>query len=157
MVDGPSVGAMVASWMHDDSAVATSTHNRRAVVEVSKRCGSSDHPPCAAAVRLCMDNSAAKLSSHGEQDGQTGAMDTCGTAHTLDSAPAHITTRATASAMPAHFSHKSQPAEQAPPFDLLPQPNFFSCYSDTLECSVAACLLLAVGVWGVFFCLAYAV
>lgn len=67
-----------------------------------------------------MDNSAAKRSSHGEQDGQAGAMDTCGTAHTLDSAPAHITTRATASAMPAHFSHKSQPAEQAPPFDLLP-------------------------------------
>ena len=120
MADGPSVDVMVASGVHDDSAVATRTYNERAVVGLSKRCGPSDHPPRAAAVRLCLDNPAAKSSSHGEQGGEAGAMDTCGAAHTLDSMPAHTTAHATASAMPAHVLHESQPAEQTPPFDLLP-------------------------------------
>ena len=115
MADGPSVDVMVASGIRDDSAGATRTHSERAVMGLSKRCGPPDHPPRAAAVRLCLDNPAAKSSSHGEQDGKAGAMDTCGAAHTLDSMLAHTTAHATASAMPAHVLHESQPAEQTRP------------------------------------------
>ena len=84
MADDPSVRVMGPSGMHDGAASATTAADERVAVVPSKRGGSFEHAPRFAAMRLCIDISAANRLAHGEQDGEAHTLDTYGAAHMLN-------------------------------------------------------------------------